>query len=151
MAVLDGDEIIYVAQAPSRHSMRMFTEVGRRVLPHCTAVGKALLAHQPPDTVRALLTRTGMPAHTPHTITDPDTLLTQLAEIRTQGYALDEGEQELGVRCVAVALPGNTTRAAISVSGPETRLADLADRVVPLLHTVAASLATDLNATDSTH
>ena len=47
MALLDGDEIVYVAQVPSKHSMRMFTEVGRRVLPHSTGVGKALLAHTP--------------------------------------------------------------------------------------------------------
>ena len=40
LAMLEGDEIVYVAQVPSRHSMRMFTEVGRRVRPHCTAVGK---------------------------------------------------------------------------------------------------------------
>ena len=59
MALLDGDEIVYVAQVPSKHSMRMFTEVGRRVLPHSTGVGKALLANTPPDEVRALLARTG--------------------------------------------------------------------------------------------
>ncbi|SCF75695.1 IclR family transcriptional regulator, acetate operon repressor, partial [Streptomyces sp. Ncost-T6T-2b] len=47
MALLDGDEIVYVAQVPSKHSMRMFTEVGRRVLPHSTGVGKALLARHP--------------------------------------------------------------------------------------------------------
>lgn len=47
MALLDGDEIVYVAQVPSKHSMRMFTEVGRRVLPHSTGVGKALLAGFP--------------------------------------------------------------------------------------------------------
>ncbi len=50
LAMLDGDQVAYVAQAPGRHSMRMFTEVGRRVLPHCTAVGKALLAVAPPTT-----------------------------------------------------------------------------------------------------
>ena len=55
LAMLDGDQVAYVAQAPGRHSMRMFTEVGRRVLPHCTAVGKALLALSADDDVRALL------------------------------------------------------------------------------------------------
>ena len=74
MALLDGDEIVYVAQVPSRHAVRMFTEVGRRVLPHSTGVGKALLADHPPEEVRALLGRTGMPAATEKTITDPDTL-----------------------------------------------------------------------------
>ncbi|MGO4747854.1 IclR family transcriptional regulator, partial [Streptomyces sp. 2MCAF27] len=71
MALLDGDEVVYVAQVPSRHSMRMFTEVGRRVLPHTTGVGKALLADTPADEVRALLARTGMPAATQKTITTP--------------------------------------------------------------------------------
>src|ERR687890_360333 len=64
LAVLDGDAVTYIGQVPSRHSMRMFTEVGRRVLPHCTGVGKALLSTTPPDEVRALLARTGMPAAT---------------------------------------------------------------------------------------
>src|ERR1700712_253314 len=79
LAMLDGDQVAYVAQAPGRHSMRMFTEVGRRVLPHCTAVGKAIMAHQPPAEVRELLQRTGMPRHTEHTITDPEEFLRQLA------------------------------------------------------------------------
>src|SRR5689334_22381716 len=57
LAMLDGDEIVYVAQAQSRRSMRMFTEVGRRVLPHCTAVGKAILAQMPQDQVLELLRR----------------------------------------------------------------------------------------------
>ena len=54
LAVMDGDEVVYVAQVPSRHSMRMFTEVGRRVHPHCTAVGKALLARSTDEAVLAL-------------------------------------------------------------------------------------------------
>ena len=49
LAMLDGNEVVYIAQVPSPHSMRMFTEPGRRVLPHCTAVGKALLAQLPPE------------------------------------------------------------------------------------------------------
>ena len=72
LAMLDGDEIVYVAQAQSRHSMRMFTEVGRRVEPHCTAVGKAIMAHMPIDEVREILKRSGMHRHTDTTITDPE-------------------------------------------------------------------------------
>ena len=94
MALLDGDEIVYVAQVPSKHSMRMFTEVGRRVLPHSTGVGKALLSHIPPEEVRALLARTGMPAATEQTITDPDVFLAELARIREQGYSVDDNEQD---------------------------------------------------------
>ncbi len=70
LALLDTDRIAYVAQVPGSHSMRMFTEVGRRVLPHCTAVGKVLLSMMPPPEVRDLLARTGMPRYTDSTITD---------------------------------------------------------------------------------
>ncbi|MGH3387840.1 MAG: IclR family transcriptional regulator [Actinomadura sp.] len=122
MAVLEGDDVVYVAQVPSRHAMRMFTEVGRRVRPHCTGVGKALLAQLPAETVQAIVGRTGMPAHTPRTITDPAALAEELALVRQQGYALDDEEQELGVRCVAVPLLGSPAPAAISVSGPSGRM-----------------------------
>ncbi|MCP2257346.1 transcriptional regulator, IclR family [Streptoalloteichus tenebrarius] len=141
LAILDGDEIVYVAQAPSRHSMRMFTEVGRRVLPHGTGVGKAVLSQLPREEVVEILDRTGMPAYTPHTITDRDRLLRQLAQIARQGYALDEGEQEVGVRCVAVPLTGGPALAAVSVSGPEGRLTKAAvGRIVPLMQRTAEQL-----------
>ncbi len=68
LAMLDGDQIVYVAQAQSRQSMRMFTEVGRRVSPHCTAVGKAILAGMAPEQVRDILKRTDMVRHTDTTI-----------------------------------------------------------------------------------
>ncbi len=145
MAILDSDRVVYVAQVPSRHSMRMFTEVGRRVYLHCTGVGKVLLAQLPPGTARELLVRAGMPARTDRTVTDPDELLAQLPEIAEQGYALDDGEQEAGVRCVAVPVPGGSAAGAISVSGPAGRLAlDTVPRVVPLLQAAAAALAIEL-------
>lgn len=145
MALLDGDQIVYVAQVPSKHSMRMFTEVGRRFPPHCTGVGKALLAQLPDDRVRGIVARTGMAAHTPTTITEPDRLLARLDEIRARGYALDDGEQEVGVRCVAVPLPGTSTPAGLSVSGPEGRLTgDVITRVAPTMRDIADKLARDL-------
>lgn len=123
LAMLDVDRIVYVAQAAStRHTMRMFTEVGRRVYAHCTGVGKALLARMPDDEVRRLVGRAGLPATTGRTITTLPALLDELALVRERGYAVDDGEQEEGVRCVAVALPGSL-RAAVSVSGPASRVA----------------------------
>lgn len=142
MAVLEGDEAVYVAQVPSRHSMRMFTEVGRRVRPHCTGVGKALLAQLPAAAAREVIGRTGMPAYTPHTIVDPGLLMAELARIRERGYALDEEEQELGVRCVAVPVAGTPALSAISVSGPQGRLTrDTIEQVVPLMRRTADQLA----------
>jgi IclR family acetate operon transcriptional repressor len=145
LAVLDGDAATYVGQAPSRHSMRMFTEVGRRVMAHCTGVGKALLSTLPDDAVRDLLARTGMPARTPRTITDPEALLVELARVRREGFAVDEGEQEVGVRCVARPVPGPLGTLAVSVSGPAPRMtADLVARAVPLLRDAGERLAVEL-------
>lgn len=142
MAMLDGDRVIYLAQAPSKHSMRMFTEVGRRVHVHCTAVGKALAAQLPEGDVRGILERAGMIAQTPNTIITPTALLAHLAQVREQGFATDEAEQELGVRCVAVPVVGGPARIALSVSGPEARFTPAArDRVVPVMQRVAAGLA----------
>lgn len=146
LAMLDGDQIVYVAQQQSTRSMRMFTEVGRRVQPHCTAVGKAIMAHMDPEQVRAILRRTGLPRHTENTITDPDEFARQLEESARAGYALDEGEQELGVRCVAVAVPDAPGRLGLSVSGPATRMTDeVVARAVPLLTEAAEALAKALD------
>jgi IclR family acetate operon transcriptional repressor len=145
LAMLDGDQIVYVAQMQSRHSMRMFTEVGRRVLPHCTAVGKAIMADLPEQQVRDILERTGMPRHTENTITDPDEFARQLVKAGEVGYAMDEGEQEVGVRCVAVAVRDVPSKLALSVSGPAGRMSEeLVDRAVPLLSKAGAALAADL-------
>ena len=81
LAVLDGDEIVYVAQSQAANNfMRMFTEVGRRTRPHATAVGKAILAERPDVEVLALLERTGMPRHTEQTLTKPAEFLDALAQ-----------------------------------------------------------------------
>lgn len=145
MALLDGDEIVYVAQVPSKHSMRMFTEVGRRVLPHSTGVGKALLAGVPDDEVRALLARTGMPAATEKTITTPEGFLAALEDVRQTGYAVDDNEQEIGVRCLAVSVPDSPTAAAISISGPAGRVTEAAtEKIVPVLQQIARELSAAL-------
>jgi IclR family acetate operon transcriptional repressor len=145
MALLDGDEMVYVAQSPSKYPMRMFIEVGRRVHAHCTAVGKALLAQLPDGQVLALLARTGMPASTPNTVTDPRILLQELENIRQQGYAIDSEEQEVGVLCVAAAIPVRLARVAISVSGPPARLdAAAIERIIPLLKNATAIIGASI-------
>ena len=123
LAVMEGDAVVYVAQVPSPRRLRLFAEVGRRVLPHCTAVGKVLLASWPDDEAARLLTRTGMPRRTPRTHTGTGELLDELARVRALGYALDLGEEELDVQCVAVPVrDGNRVAAALSVSGPAARM-----------------------------
>lgn len=122
LAILEGDDVVYVDQVASPHTLRMFAEVGRHVPPHSTAVGKVLLAALPRDRAVALLRRTRLPARTPATITDPEAFLAELDRVRSQGWATDEEEQESGVRCIAVPV-GRDGRvvAALSVSGPADR------------------------------
>ncbi|MDF2705387.1 MAG: IclR family transcriptional regulator [Nonomuraea muscovyensis] len=128
LAVLEGDFIVYVAQVPSPRRLRMFAEVGRRVLPHSTAVGKVLLAGRAAEEAVTLLERTGMPRRTPNTITETRAMLAELALVRDRGYALDLGEEELGVHCLAVPVhDGERVVAAMSVSGPAERI-DAVDR-----------------------
>ena len=124
LAVLDGDLVAYIAQMPSRHHMRMFTEVGRRVLPHASGVGKAILSTMPEAQVREIIARTGLPRYTPSTLVTESALLADLRESRRRGFAVDDGEQELGVRCIAVPVLGSLPPAAVSISGPVSRVTD---------------------------
>lgn len=145
LATLDGDRVVYLAHVPSSRSMRMFTEVGSRVPAHSTGVGKAMLAQLAPEAARSVLARTGLRASTDHTITDPDRLADALRAAARQGYALDDEEQEDGVRCVAVAVPGSLPALAVSTSGPSSRMTDeLVARAVPLLQEVAAAIADEM-------
>jgi IclR family transcriptional regulator, acetate operon repressor len=147
LAMLEVDSVVYVAQVPSPHSMRMFTEVGRRVMPHCTGVGKALLSTLSVDEVTQILRRTGMPAQTETTITTPEAMLRELAEVRERGYAVDNGEQERGVRCVAAPVANSPTPVALSVSGPSERLTSgRVAEVGRILLATADDLATALRA-----
>lgn len=140
LAIMAGDRAVYVAQSPSSHSVRMFTEIGRCVDLHSTGVGKALLAQLTDDDVEAIVRRTGLASHTPHTIVSTDHLHAVLVETRERGYALDREEQETGVCCVAAAVP-TLLGTAVSVSGPLARMNDaMLARAVPLLQAAAQRL-----------
>jgi len=101
--------------------------------------------------VRALLARTGMPAATEKTITTPDGFLAALVDVRAQGYAVDDNEQEIGVRCLAVSVPNSPTAAAISISGPAGRVTEAAtEKIVPVLQQVAGELSEALTTQNPT-
>ncbi|WP_129669271.1 IclR family transcriptional regulator [Phytoactinopolyspora endophytica] len=141
LAMLDGDMVVYVAQAASTRSMRMFTEVGRRVHCHSTGVGKMVLAQLADEDVRKIVASTGLPPATEQSITDIESLFAELDSIRKRGHAVDDGEQEVGVRCFAVPVSGTPTPVALSVSGPAVRVTDeFGERAVPLLRETAATI-----------
>lgn len=134
LAFLTQDSMTYVAQASSHRSMRMFTEVGRRVALHTSGVGKAVLTTMPDSRVRELLGFLGA--------RDIDEVLAEIDVSRRRGYAIDDEEQEEGVRCLAVAVPGGPAPAALSVSGPSSRLEpSLYAQAAMRLHATAEELA----------
>jgi IclR family transcriptional regulator, acetate operon repressor len=144
LAMFEDGHVVYVAQVASRHHrVRMFTEVGRRVHLHSSGVGKVVLAFRPRAEVEALLARTSLPRRTPRTITDLGRLLAELDTVAGQGYALDSGEEEVGVRCLAVPVFGvGGSVAAMSVSAPEGRLQDRdIERVLPEMLRISAALS----------
>lgn len=145
LAMIDRDMAVYVAQASSTHAMRMFTEVGRRVFTHSTGVGKAVLSELPDQTVIDITDRVGMPPETDKTITSQSDLLRELDSIRKKGFAVDDGEQELGVRCFAVPIPGAPTPTALSISGPDVRVThEYGERAVPILKQIAQEISEEL-------
>jgi DNA-binding IclR family transcriptional regulator len=123
LAVFDHLSVLYIRILESRQAVRMSTIAGARAPAHCTGVGKVLLAHQAEDVIRQVLDA-GLERYTEATITDPKALAGELAEIRAKGYAFDDEEIEIGLRCVAAPIRNHSGRviAAISVAAPVQRM-----------------------------
>ena len=124
LAVLDGNEIIYLSVFESLHTFRMASEIGRRRPLYCTALGKAVLAYLPPEQQRKIIAATHFHRFTPRTIVSVDDLNKDLHKIHRRGYALDDEETVAGARCVAVAILNRDRKVigGISVSGPVVRV-----------------------------
>jgi DNA-binding IclR family transcriptional regulator len=124
LAVLDDDQVLYVDKVESSRSLRMPSQVGRRLPAHCTGVGKALIAFLPDERLAQLIEHRGLQAFTPRSIVDPDRLRAELASVRKAGYATDNEEIEDGLRCIAAPVRDHsgTVIAALSIAGPSSRL-----------------------------
>jgi DNA-binding IclR family transcriptional regulator len=123
LAVLDHLSVLYIRILESRQAVRMSSTVGSRAPAHCTSVGKALLAFQPPEVVKQVIDN-GLRRFTANTITAAEVLQEELASVRAKGYAVDDEESEVGLRCVAAPIRDHTglVAAAISVSAPVQRM-----------------------------
>jgi DNA-binding IclR family transcriptional regulator len=131
VAVLHHWQVVYLDRVPSPQPVGFMHSRPGAILPaYCTALGKTLLAYQPEADVSAWAAATMFEALTPHTVTCGSRLLSELRVIRERGYALDDQEHELGVRCIAAPIRNHRGEvvAAISVAGPEYRMPEtLAD------------------------
>ena len=125
LVIRDGKDIVYLYKTESG-PMRMASRVGLRSPLYCTGVGKAILAGLPEQEVDEVWRHSTPKKLTGRTITDLPTLKLQLAEVRACGYAIDDEENELGIRCVAVAIPGPGGRpeGAFSISGLAPYMSD---------------------------
>lgn len=124
---LDGTEAVYIYKEESTiNSVRMVSKVGSRIPLYCSGVGKALMADMTPEKVKFIWETSERKAYTPNTITDYKTFLECLEQVRRTGYALDNEENELGVRCIAVSLTdySDVSRYAMSITAPVTRMSD---------------------------
>lgn len=139
LAVPDGGETIYVAQVECRKMMRAIARPGGRAMMHASGAGKALLAAMPADEVERVIAQHGLPRETPKTITAAGALADALEEVRRRGYAVDDEENAVGLRCVAAAIHDEHAQpiAALSLSGPTARIEDA--MIVPLGEAVKAA------------
>ena len=123
LAILDHLSVLYIRIRESRQAVRMSSGLGSRAPAHCTSVGKALLAYQPPEIVQQVIDN-GLKRYTVNTITERAALLEELASIRSRGYAIDDEEIEVGLRCIAAPIRDHSGQvvAAISVAAPVQRM-----------------------------
>jgi IclR family acetate operon transcriptional repressor len=143
LGVLDGNSVIYVDIVESRKSVRLAASRGSHDALHSTSLGKAIAAHLDEDRVRELLTHAGMPQRTPNTITTVDDYLVELNRVRRIGYAVDDGENEIDGRCVAVPILGTRLPAALSLSAPASRFPQQqVESVAKELRLIAEQIAT---------
>lgn len=145
LAVEDQGEAIYLSQVECRQMMRAIAKPGGRVLLHCSGVGKALLAAMPDAEVGKILQRRGLPRAADKTIDTPAKLREELQKIRGQGYAFDDEENAVGLRCVAAVIRDEFGHplAGLSLSGPMARITD---ERVPLLGAMVIRAAADITA-----
>lgn len=144
-AMLDGDQIVYVARVPTKRIMTVALTVGTRLPAYCTSMGRVLLSGLGEDELDRVLAETELKPLTPRTITDRAKLRRVVRDVRTKGYALVDQELEAGVRSCAVPMRDRQGRmiAALNASGHASRVEmdDLRKRFLPVLLDAAGRIS----------
>jgi IclR family acetate operon transcriptional repressor len=137
--VLSGEGAVCMAQVQSPQMIRAISRPGGALGMHRSAAGKAMLAHMPNEQIADIVMKHGLPRATQHTIVSVKKLEADLARTRERGFAIDNEEFVLGLRCVAAPIldARGLAQAALSVAGPKARMSD--ERVSELGELVAAA------------
>lgn len=124
LAVLDGLDVVYIDCLESPHDLRLVSNNGMRAVLYRTALGKALLAYQPAEQRERLAKSLHFHAFTPNTLASAFALTREFASIRRAGFAVDNEESVLGLRCIAAPIldAKGVAVAALSISGPTSRI-----------------------------
>lgn len=123
LAILEGAEVVYIEKVELVNSIRMYSQIGRRVPAYCSAIGKILLAGLNTDSLREVLENIKFERFTPNTIISKRELLREIEQVKEKGWAVDNEEHEPNIRCIAAPIIDYTGKiiAAVSVSG-ESRI-----------------------------
>ena len=124
LAVLDSGEIVYTGKVESQKTIRMYSKIGKRVFAHSTSLGKVILAYSSQEKKKEIIRNKGLPKQTDNTIDEKEEFFQHLDTVKEQGYAIDDEENEVGIRCIAGPIFNHKgeTIAAFSISGPATRM-----------------------------
>lgn len=147
LAIMDKDDAIFIEKIDGTGYIKFATWVGQRVMLHLSSVGKILAAELPEETLEQILHRRGMPERTPNTLTTVPAFKEALAEVRRIGYAIEDEEDEPGIRCVGAPLRDHEGKvaAAISVTAlrgdlPATQFNELARLVIATANRISNDL-----------
>jgi len=145
LCVLHGTNVIYVDRVRNHSIVGVVIDIGSRVPAHCTTLGKVLLANLASDNLDRFLKNAKLKRYTPNTITEQQALLSELSQIKKNGYAISDGELAVGLRAVGVPIFDNGTKAiaAINVSGSATTISlqRLKKEIVPAVVRTAAQIS----------
>ncbi len=147
LVILEDDfNVRFVDKVKGNALMHMESFVGAKKPSYCTATGKALLASEPVEKVLQYLRKQGIEKLTEHTITSEEALLSELEEVRQQGYAVDAEESEIGLTCYAAPIYNNSGKAiaAISLSGPTTRMKINSKEITETIKDIAKRISKSL-------
>lgn len=145
LAVLEDDEVVYLARAATARVMSVSLGAGSRLPAYCTSLGRVMLAHLLPDQLDAYLAHVALKPMTKNTVVAQKKLRTVLAKVRADGYAVNDEELELGLRSIAVPVRGASGKvlAALNCGAQSSRVSveQLETTFLPVLQQGAQELA----------